>query len=132
MRKSLADSKYVRIMLDHCSTGLWNIKGYNVDEEELPVTSDLIVRIKAWQCIFDNIDWHTNSAEHSEVYKNLCYENLAIAIAVAKQLPDWTIVIYNDGEFDLPRCDRRNSRITSNMVAKSFSYNNQLHSEDCV
>lgn len=132
MRNTLVDSKFVRIMPDHCSSGVWNIRGSNVDEEDLPVTPALITRIKEWQRVFDTTDWYTNSAERTETYREICYENLAIAVEVARQLPDWTVVIYNGGEFDLPRDDRSNSVVTGNIVAKYMSYNNQLQPEDLL
>lgn len=129
---TLKDTKYVRIMPDHCSSGVWNIKGSNVDEEDLPVTSDLHTRIKAWQLKFDCTDWYTNSKENDEVYREIVMENLAIAIEVAKQLPDWTVVMYNDNEVDLPIWKYHNSIVTGDMDASTIKYTHQPYVEDLV
>lgn len=112
----LVKSKWVRIMPDWCSSGIWDKNGANCDESELPVTSELIERIKAWQLRFDKQDIYLEpTVESEEEAENIAVENLLIAIEVAKQLPDWTVVVHNGGTFDLEQDQYRNSVITADM-----------------
>jgi hypothetical protein len=119
-------------MPDHCSSGVWNINGSNVDEEDLPVTPDLITRIKAWQRKFDMTDWYINSKERDDAYREIVMENVAIAIEVAKQLPDWTVVMYNGGEVSLPILKHHNSIVTGDMLVSDIQYTYQFPTEDLV
>jgi hypothetical protein len=65
-RITLSDDKWVRVMNDHCSTGIWAKDGCNVDEDELPVTDELKVRLRNWCISFDRQDWGPHFEENLE------------------------------------------------------------------
>lgn len=118
MSNILAETKWVRIMPDWCSSGIWDTNGGNCDESELPVTQELIDRIIAWQKRFDSQEVYLPpTIESEQEAEDIMVENLLIAIEVAKQLPDWTVVINNsDGFFDLETDQYRNAVVTADMT----------------
>jgi hypothetical protein len=119
----LVNFKWVRIMPDWCSSGIWDRNSGNCDESELPVTPELISRIQEWQKRWDSQEVYlAPTLESEEEAEWIITENLLIAIEVAKQLPDWTVVINNsDGYFSLDTDENRNCQITADMkVSQDF------------
>lgn len=118
MSNILVETKWVRIMPDWCSSGIWDKNGGNCDESELPVTQELIDRITAWQKRFDSQEVYLPpTIESEQEAEDIQIENLLIAIEVAKQLPDWTVVINNSDNYFLLETDQyRNAIVTADMV----------------
>lgn len=126
MSSILSDTKHVRIMTDHCSTGIWNKYGGSSDGSELPVTPDVLKRLDAWQGNYDRADCFVEPTE--EWSYNHMREGYQIAIEIKKQLPDWTVVLYNESPdlFNLQMDTRNNATITTEMVNKAVTARAEL------
>lgn len=102
----LNEDKYLRIMFDWESTGVWN-DGACIPLEWVPVSESTKNLVKEFQnglnkqrIIMDEDDVLTDDEEKEiDYYSQL---GLDAAIAIKKELPDWKIEIYNDGQYDLP------------------------------
>nr|WP_244150570.1 hypothetical protein [Acetobacter malorum] len=90
--------RWVRVMADYSSSGVWEKDGCEGDEDALPISHMLKERLKKW----------TESYEHSQFYlpenmraatafdlEGFAREGLEIAKALKAEMPDWT-VIYHD------------------------------------
>ncbi len=122
---------WVRIMFDYCSSGLWDWDGTNMDKSEVPISDELKARITVWLKVFDEHSWEMQSLEgydgdrlltleEETRYKELeelCLEDfresVRIAVEVKKQIPEWTVKVFNhsNGILMLPQDERRNSEI---------------------
>ena len=126
----MKNNKWVRVMFDYSSSGLWHEDLIMMSPEELPVTVDLSERIKKWVAIYDKHSWeedvlsqklNTNKESKSKLaqLQALCIEHfntgVMLAVEIKKQLPDWTVMVYNDNPdiLQLPRDLRLNSEITA-------------------
>ena len=127
------NENWVRIMFDYCSSGLWEEGGANMDDSDIPITEDLKARIIAWHILYDKHSWQMQKMEGYGVKKQslwlgdkivrykeleaLCLadflEGVRIAVEVKKQLPHWTVKVYNNyqGILMLPQDNRHNSEI---------------------
>lgn len=91
---SLASEKWVRILADSCADGVWERGGGACRAEGLPVSAELVSRIKAWQRWYDRDenDWGIFKGD----LQAFSAEGLAIARALKRELPDWTVVYFDD------------------------------------
>lgn len=90
--------RYVRIRCDYEAGSVWSHDGTPGQPEELPMSLDLMVRLRRWQDLFeesDDWDRHGNrwTPEQDRAWSD---EGLAIAIEMKRELPGWTVV-YHDG-----------------------------------
>lgn len=97
---ALTDDCWVRIMCDCGAEGVWNRAGTCVDLEELPVDDALRRRIRDWQEVYDA---HDDVDGPPLDVGPFAAEGLAIARAVKAQLPDWTVVYYDEAKIELFR-----------------------------
>ena len=130
----MIEEKWVRVMFDYCSSGLWEKSGCMMDEDDLPVTSDIKARLKQWVSIYDkhssesqvmnrniedSIDFSEETFSRLDELVKLCEddfrEGISIAMAIKAQLPDWTVKVFNhsSGILNLPEDNHFNSEITS-------------------
>jgi hypothetical protein len=115
---TLTQHGYVRVMLDYCSSGLWDKEGCNVDVSNATDDLLLIERIAQWQATFENrsVDHVLTPKEHTQQQ----LDGLAIAHALRVAHPTWTIVLYDgDGFF---KHARRTSDGRNVFVDPSFSF----------
>lgn len=112
-------SKYVRVMCDYYADGIWDSNGAACDVSELPVTQDVQDRVLAWQVNYDQNDWYTEPTE--DWTKAHMEEGHKIALEIKRQLPDWTVKLYNEGYMNLPTDDRGNIEITNDMIVNDRS-----------
>lgn len=96
---SLVARKWVRIMCDFSADGVWDKEGCCCDADDLPVPADLIARIRAWQAKYE----YEAPTPASEDYvpgsfddRAFSREGLAIAQAVKRALPDWTVIYFDE------------------------------------
>lgn len=92
---SLVRHRWVRIMADVYADGVWNQDGESCLVDDLPITPDLRARILAWQ------DWYDRDYDREERPFDrpaFAVEGLAIARAVKTQLPDWTVVYFDESK----------------------------------
>ncbi|MBR0560418.1 hypothetical protein [Neokomagataea anthophila] len=94
----LSDHKYVLIMAETCSDPVYDIEGISACIEELPVSKDLEKRLMDWGKHYDNYD--TDPPEDYPFFDMyaFCAEGYALAQEVKKELPDWTVVFYDEGK----------------------------------
>lgn len=90
-------------MCDFFAEGVWDIKGRGCSAEELPISADLLARLRSWQAHYD--EWYPSPADEPGEYPpfdDLAFsrEGLEIAKAVKAELPDWTVVYFDEKRFD--------------------------------
>ncbi len=85
--------KWVRILADSWTEGAWTRDGGPASPNELPITQELIDRIRRWQAWYDRDenDWGVFKGD-VEAFSD---EGGAIAHAVKAALPDWTVVYFD-------------------------------------
>lgn len=131
----MINEKWVRVMFDYSSSGLWEEGGCMMEPSDLPVTQELKSKINSWVNLYDKHEWEAESinmkydgeTEFSDDDKNrlneldiLCEEDfkkgILLAIEIKAQLPDWTVKVFNNsyGILSLPEDENFNSEITSN------------------
>lgn len=126
----MTEEKWVRVMFDYSSSGIWEKSGCMMDDEDLPVTLELRERISKWVRLYDSHAWEAQSLSQNledeidfsdetftrlDELTKLCEddfnEGVKIAIEIKSQLPDWTVKIFNHGMVDLPEDNHYNSEI---------------------
>ncbi len=87
--------KWVRIMADYCATAFWARSGGNAGWDFVPVSPDLLAELAVWAYIFD---WHDpfDEDEHRKLPSWWSATGLALAKRVKAELPDWTVVYFDD------------------------------------
>lgn len=88
--------KWVRVMADHSSDGFWQRDGVMMSDTDLPISAALLERHRAWCVWFDNQDESFDVAGFSA-------EGLALAKAIKIELPDWTVLYFDESKIDLKR-----------------------------
>lgn len=93
----LADDKWVRIMCDYSADGVWAKNGGAAMLSSLPVSPDLLGRIRRWQ------DWFETSPIDDSGWPDIdafCEEGEEIARVVKAALPDWTVVYFHEAKYE--------------------------------
>lgn len=95
--RTLSDDKWVRIMADYGSSGIWERGGASVEDSELPISDALKGRLFAWCIWFESSEYYLPKTDRTAPFdaKAFATEGLAIAREIKAALPDWT-VIYRD------------------------------------
>ena len=93
MDNNLVEHKWVRLLADSCADGVWARDGCSGLADDLPVSAQLILRIRAWQAWYDRDedDWGLFKGD-VEAFSN---EGREIARALKAELPDWTVVYFD-------------------------------------
>ena len=84
-------SKYVRLMADYCSSGVWDENGTNIDIDDLPAHFWLKQMISAWQAIYD-----VHSLNEDFDVKTFSEQGYALAVKLKQSLPDWTVEYFDE------------------------------------
>ena len=104
----LKGEKHLRVMFDWEATGLWDYRGRCIPLEWVPISENTRQLVAEFQkglnkqrIIMDDSDAPLSEEEEEEI---ALYDQLALnaAYAIKKELPDWTIEIYNKGLYELP------------------------------
>ena len=90
--------KWVRIMCDFAADGVWNIAGESICADSLPVDDALLDRIGRWQLNYDERADEADSPTPSFDLQAHDAEGLAIAHAVKAQLPEWTVIFFEEAK----------------------------------
>lgn len=97
--------KWVRVMGDYGSSGIWHWEGYEMDPDDLPVPDDLKAKLADWALrYFSWTDsWHDGASDNFariqdddrelRIYSD---EGLAIARAIKGALQEWTVVYFDE------------------------------------
>ena len=83
--------KYVRLMADHCSSGVWDKDGCNIDLDSLPIHQWLKSMIIDWQRVFDR-----EALEDSFDVDTFSKNGYALAVKLKQNLPDWEVVYFDE------------------------------------
>jgi uncharacterized protein YbcC (UPF0753/DUF2309 family) len=100
---TMLESKWVRIMADHCADPLWGPDGTMESLEDLPVTEDLRDRLDAWQ------QWYDVHSLDDPGFDTAAFSRTGreLAKGVKAQLPDWTIIYFDEAAAAMTAPDRR-------------------------
>jgi len=108
----LVAERWVRVFGTCSSEGIWDKDGCEVGVEDLPVTKELQQQILDWQLEYERLwdlyqeveikDWPATN------WHAFSFQGLELAKAVKAQLPDWTVMYfdeekYAESEVDYPR-----------------------------
>lgn len=93
---SLQEDKWVRIMCDVAADGVWQKDGCAADLEELPVSPETRALIDGWQLMYEALSgW--GEVEMPNLRAGIFSDmGRAIAKRVKAELPDWTVVYYDE------------------------------------
>ena len=90
----LGRSRWIRIMADYWADGVWDVDGCACAADELPISAELVARLRAWQAGYDASD--ALEPAHELDAGAFGAEGLAIARAVKAELTDWTVVYFDE------------------------------------
>lgn len=88
--------RWVRLMCDFAADGVWNSKGEGCSADSLPISRALLERVRAWQAWFERDAWD-GSSDLRPPFDVLAFsaEGLVIARDMKRELPDWTVVYFD-------------------------------------
>ena len=92
--------KYLKLMADYCSSGLWDECGSNLEMDDLPIHFWLKRMINDWQAEYDCLAFSTD--ESVPFGPNFDIESFskrgyALAVKLKQNLPDWEIEYCREG-----------------------------------
>lgn len=98
---SVPKEKWVRLMADHSSTGIWLSDGTMAEPDEFPVSSHLHARIETWCGWYERDQNYLFPHERTTDfdYKAFSAEGLAIAHAIKAELSDWTVFYFDEATY---------------------------------
>ena len=104
-KQQLLDEKYIRVMFDYCASAVWDKEGFNRDYSDFPISVELSNAFNAWTIKMDKKMWKWDSSGESELKGvtkpdiiALCDEGRALASKLKQELPDWTIIYFDDSK----------------------------------
>ncbi|WP_052341802.1 hypothetical protein [Salinarimonas rosea] len=92
-RGNISADRWVKIMCDYSAEGVW-MRGGAVALDGFPVSENLKARLRGWQRYYE-----MNAAPETEVFFDVALFSrvgLDIARAVKAELPDWTVVYFDE------------------------------------
>jgi hypothetical protein len=90
--------RFVKVMPEYTSTGLWNTQGANLEESEVPMSAALLNRLRAWCAWYERNDEHLPMPDRKFDLDAFSAEGLKIAQALKAELPDWTVVYFDEAK----------------------------------
>lgn len=93
--------KYVKLMADYCSSGVWEIDGIMMDIDALPISERLRVAIRKWVDYYETNDDYLAEDDRTSDFDVDFFgeEGYKIAKLIKAELPDWTVMYYDEREF---------------------------------
>ncbi len=97
-----SDSKYVKVMCDYLSTGVWDKNDRSMSVDDLPITFWLKQMLKDWQVMYDTqdiveqvINGEYTVVSHLDIvdFSKIGY---AIAVKIKQQLPDYEVFYFDE------------------------------------
>jgi hypothetical protein len=91
--------KYLRVMADYSSTGLWDDRGYNVDPEDYELSELTLLALQLWCRWYEYNDNCLDLNERQTPLFDLdefVEAGKAVAQMVKRDLPDFKVVYYNE------------------------------------
>ncbi len=99
--------KYVRIMSDLCTQGVWSYYGGCYEASDLPVSSRLQERLRDWNWWYDVFSGTFNRDGTQGDLDEFSAIGLDLARKVKAELPDWTVVYSDKGAGERARALER-------------------------
>jgi hypothetical protein len=92
--------KWVRVMADYSSDGLWERDGCMMGREDLPISPELAARHEAWCRWYEDSEFFMAESERTRPFDLAAFsaEGLSIAKAIKAELPDWTVIYFDEGK----------------------------------
>lgn len=97
-----SDSKYVKVMCDYLSTGVWDKDGRSMSVCDLPITFWLKQMLEEWQAMYDTqdiveqvINGEYICTSHLDIVEFLKM-GYAIAVKIKRQLPDYEVFYFDE------------------------------------
>lgn len=96
---SLIRDRWVRIFCDYSADPVWAKSGGNCELSDLPVSPALAARMRDWARVYERKDSGllVKDWEHGRAHGA---EGLAIARAVKRELPDWTVIYLDEAALE--------------------------------
>ena len=85
--------KYVKLMPDFMSEGVWDREGTHMSLDDLPIHYWLKVMIYEWIAQYDS--WSDDDSFDMEWFAKQGY---ALAIKLKQNLPDWTVIYFDEAK----------------------------------
>lgn len=99
IRVDLTPDRWVRVMTDYSSDGFWNRDGVMLNREDVPISATLAKRHAAWCEWYEtNLDQGTGDQKAVFDLEGFAEEGLAIARSIKSELPEWTVVYFDDAK----------------------------------
>jgi hypothetical protein len=93
-----AKPRWVKVMAEYSSCGLWDSNGVHSDEAELPVSEALKARLRKWCDWYERNDDYLPEPRTQFDYEAFAAEGLLIAKAIKAELPDWTVTYFDESK----------------------------------
>jgi hypothetical protein len=95
----MTTDKYIRIMADYSSTGIWARDGIMLNIEDIPeLPFWWIPRLKAWTEKYEDNDDYMEDSQNDFPYEEFAAEGLELALSLATTLADWEIWYFDENE----------------------------------
>jgi hypothetical protein len=91
--------KYLKVMADYSSTGLWDKDGFNVEVENYNLSQETLDALKAWTNLYEiNDDYLCHEDRKLPLFdlEEFSKQGLIIAKAIKRELPDFEIVYFDE------------------------------------
>ncbi len=97
---ALKRDRWVLVMGEFGSEGIWEKDGCEGAVENLPVSKDLQQRLYNWNLKYDAIQWAHDEPEvepdEPPDWREFSAQGLALAKEVKAALPDWTVMYFDE------------------------------------
>ena len=101
--------KWVRVMCDFAAEGLWAKDGAGISMDELPLSREIKQRLLEWQDWFErDCEAYLPPEKRESNFDTAAFskEGLEIARAIKSELPDWTVIYFDENKCTGHECDR--------------------------
>jgi hypothetical protein len=91
--------KYLKVMADYSSTGLWRADGCNVDPENYNLSAETLKLLMAWCDLYEYNDDYLDPNQRKQPtfdIKTFSEQGLQVSEAIKKDLPDYMIVYFDE------------------------------------
>lgn len=88
-----APTKWVKVMAEYGTCGLWKDKKHEYRVVDVPLSAEILSRLKAWCEWYEKNDWLLLSNFPWVAFGE---EGLEIAKLIKAELPDWTVIYFDE------------------------------------
>ena len=90
----MSNEKYVKLMADYCSDGVWNSDGASISIDSLSIPFWLKSMILDWQAVYDVQSFENENFDIDSFSK----DGYALAVKLKQNLPDFTVEYFDEAE----------------------------------